>query len=173
MMKGNRLPMALLATALIFTACKKDEEEDVVPTPQPDPVAVQIAEVRTATAAFVSFSAAEEAGWNNDLSGCVEHPTDGGMGHHIARMEYIDGRVNHLEPQILLFVPDADGNMEFLGVEYIVPFAILSEDEEAPKLFGQAFHKNPNQEIWALHVWTQKANPSGMFADWNPDVSCP
>jgi hypothetical protein len=26
--------------------------------------------------------------------------------------------------------------------------------------------------IWALHVWLWKHNPSGMFADWNPNVTC-
>jgi len=132
----------------------------------------QISEVRTLTADFHDINMGIAAGWANDLSGCVEHPTEGGMGHHYARMEYIDGWVNHLEPQILLYEPHPDGSFEFVGVEYIVPFAILPEDAEPPELFFHKFHKNPVQEIWALHVWTEKENPNGMFADWNPNVTC-
>jgi hypothetical protein len=26
--------------------------------------------------------------------------------------------------------------------------------------------------FYELHVWAWKTNPSGMFADWNPRVSC-
>lgn len=26
--------------------------------------------------------------------------------------------------------------------------------------------------FYELHVWAWKDNPSGMFADWNPQVSC-
>ncbi len=131
-----------------------------------------INQVRTETEAYADFNTAQNAGWDTDLSGCVEHPSEGGMGHHYARMEYMDGRVNHLEPQVLLFIENNQQEMEFLGVEYIVPFAVLPEDEEPPVLFNQPFHQNHDQQIWALHVWTEKENPNGIFNDWNPDVSC-
>jgi hypothetical protein len=26
--------------------------------------------------------------------------------------------------------------------------------------------------IWYLHVWIWEPNPSGLFADWNPSVTC-
>jgi hypothetical protein len=94
------------------------------------------------------------------------------MGYHFGRMEYFDGRVNHLEPQVLLYNQDENEEWEFLGVEYIVPFAIHPADAEPPMLFNQHFHPNPNLEFWALHVWTEKENPSGIFNDWNPNVSC-
>ncbi len=87
-------------------------------------------------------------------------------------MEYLDGRVNHLQPQVLLYEPDGEEGFAFIGVEYIVPFAIVPEDGDPPVLFGHSFHANTTQEIWALHVWTERANPQGMFSDWNPDVSC-
>lgn len=131
-----------------------------------------INQVRTETAAYVDFNTATNAGWDTDLSGCVEHPSEGGMGHHFARLEYMDGRVNHLEPQVLLFNPDENDEMEFLGVEYIVPYAIHPADAEPPMLFNQQFHQNEQLEIWALHVWTETENPNGIFYDWNPNVSC-
>lgn len=161
-----------LTFLLVLTACNKDEEEEEVNNPTPsDTTAAEIAEVRSHTAPYVEHSVAVADGWDTALSECVEHPEEGGMGYHYGRMEYIDGRVNHLEPQVLLYGPSENG-LDFLGVEYIVPFAILGPDAEAPVLFGHSFHANHAQEIWALHVWTEKENPNGMFYDWNPDVSC-
>jgi hypothetical protein len=163
----NLKPFTLLTALMLLaiTACDKDKMDE------PD-VDQLIEEVRETTAPYSDLQAAMDAGWNTDLSGCVEHPMEGGMGHHFARLEYMDGRVNHLEPQILLFIPDENDVMRLLGVEYVVPFAVLSEDSEPPVLFNQHFHKNHEQEIWALHVWTEKENPNGIFADWNPTVEC-
>jgi hypothetical protein len=45
-------------------------------------------------------------------------------------------------------------------------------------LFGQTFHLvgSPNRygipAFYELHVWAWKYNPSGMFYEWNPRVSC-
>jgi len=164
----------IIAAAFLFLVSCSDDDDD-----QPDPAPTQqqmiqqmIAEVRQATAAYHDFAAGMEAGWNLQLSECVAHPEWGGMGYHYGRGEYLDGRINHLEPQVLLYAPDEEGEMEFVGVEYIIPFDILPEDSDPPQLFFHDYHKNPMQEIWALHVWTEKENPNGMFADWNPDVSC-
>lgn len=159
--------MTIIMLGLISIVGCKDDDDDME-----DPVAMQIEEVRMETVDYIDYNAAVEAGWDTHLSQCVEHPTEGGMGHHIARMEYIDGRVNHLEPQVLLYAYNDEGEFEFLGVEYIVPFDILPEDEDPPVLFEQEFHKNQQLELWALHVWTEKENSNGMFFDWNPDVNC-
>ena len=33
---------------------------------------------------------------------------------------------------------------------------------------------HPGQEThYDLHVWLWKHNPSGLFAEWNPSVTCP
>lgn len=166
-MKIKSAQLCIMTLLLIlYTSCTKSDE------PQVDEVTLMIEEVRESTDAYTDHNTALNSGWNTEMSPCVEHPTEGGMGIHFGRMEYFDGRVNHLEPQILLYLPDGNGGMEFLGVEYVVPFAILPETEPAPKLFGQHFHQNHEQGIWALHVWTEKENPKGMFYDWNPSVSC-
>lgn len=160
------LGLLTLLTVALFTACDKDDESDS------ERIERMIDEVRDVTEAYRSHDAGLAAGWNTDLSGCVEHPTEGGMGHHFARLEFMDGRVDHLEPQVLLYVPDQDSIMQFVAVEYIVPFNILGPDQNPPELFGEKFHKNEVQQIWALHVWTEKENPNGIFFDWNPDVDC-
>lgn len=160
----------LISGALLFSSCSSDDDNGELS--QEQMIEKMLDEVRQLTKDIKTLEDAAAAGWDTDLSGCVQHPTEGGMGHHIARLEYIDGRVNYLEPQVLLFEPQMDGSFELTGVEYIVPFAILSSDADAPELFFHPFHQNPNQQIWALHVWTERENPSGIFYDWNPNVSC-
>lgn len=166
------LPAFLLLIAGFMSSCSKDDDDDLQEPTQEEIIEQMLDAVRATTAAYHDKAKGIEAGWSNDLSGCVAHPTEGGMGHHYARMEYIDGRVNHLEPQILMYEPHEDGSFEFVGVEYIVPFAILPADADAPELFFHKFHANPHLEIWALHVWTEKDNPKGIFYDWNPNVTC-
>lgn len=159
--------LAFLALTTLFVSCSKDDDDQ-----QQDEIAQMIDEVRAVTQTYTSFDAGVAAGWATDLSGCVEHPTEGGMGHHYGRLEYIDGRNNHLEPQVLLYVPDENGNMEFVAIEYMIPFSIISKDEEPPMLFDQHYHPNEQIEMWTLHLWSEKENPKGMFYDWNPNVSC-
>jgi len=166
-MKSLHYLLMVLFSAAVIVACSKDDDDDMNPS-----VDDLLNEVRAETAAFVDFDAAVAAGWDTELSDCVQHPTEGGMGVHYGRMEFFDGRVNHLEPQVLLYLPDGNGGMEFLGVEYIVPFTIVPDSADAPMLFEHHFHPNHHQNFWALHVWTERDNPSGIFSDWNPTVSC-
>lgn len=164
----THLSIPLILTLVMATACSDSisSEEEI------DEIEEMVGEVRSLTEAYHSHDTAQEAGWVVDLSGCVEHPDEGGMGHHFGNPEYIDGRINHLEPQILLYEPLQTGGFELVGVEYIIPFEILSEDSEPPVLFEQEYHQNHELGIWALHVWTEKENPNGLFYDWNPEVSC-
>lgn len=134
-------------------------------------LAEELNHVRRATSAFFSFDVAVSAGWDTAISPCVESPM-GGMGFHIANIDQLNnGTLSLLRPEVLLYAPTEDGSMEFLGVEYIIPDPD-QELLEPPVLMGQTFHFNPGQKIWALHVWIGKHNPAGIFADWNPEVSC-
>ena len=63
----------------------------------------------------------------------------------------------------------ADVKKELIGVDYVVPFA---KSTTAPSLLGVPFMRNEKLGVWALHIWTLRSNPSGMFAAWNPEVSC-
>ena len=44
---------------------------------------------------------------------------------------------------------------------------------EPPMIMGQPLKKFEKLGFYYLHVWTWKASPTGVFADWNPDVKCP
>jgi len=132
----------------------------------------QLDQLRLATVAFYSHDVATAAGWDAQISECVESPM-GGMGYHIANLDYLadGGQLSLLRPEVLLYVPGEDGSMEFLGVEYIIPAGDWPHDDP-PEFFGRQLHFNPMLEIWALHVWSARENPEGLFADFNPEVSC-
>jgi len=111
------------------------------------------------------------AGWSAQITGCMVSAA-GGMGFHYGNPAYIDGIVRVDQPELLLYEPEEDGGMRLVAVEYIIPYAAHPRDAAPPVLFDQRFTQNDAFQLWGLHVWVWKHNPSGMFADWNPKVSC-
>lgn len=145
-------------------------------------VAAQLADVRRLTAPYHDHQNAVEGGWFIPLSPCVEHPDLGGMGHHYGNPENLgDGILDPLKPEALLFEPQKNSKLRLVAVEYIVPFGAPESESgdpvpgEQPFLFGQGFDNSPHvgdHGSWTLHVWLWRNNPSGMFAAFNPNVSC-
>jgi hypothetical protein len=134
--------------------------------------------VRQATAQFKDVKAAEAAGYAL-LHGCVSGPQDGAMGIHFANGGLVgDGALDAPHPEALLYEPK-DGNLQLVAVEYVViAEAWNAKHQTPPVLMGQLFNYvgAPNRfglpAFYELHVWAWKSNPSGIFADWNPGVSC-
>lgn len=135
-------------------------------------VGQDVAAVRAATARFHRFEVAQAAGWFDPTAECVEVPGLGGMGYHHVNGALVDGEVAVTEPEVLLYEPQQNGRLRLVAVEYIIPFAILPPDSDPPVLFGEEFHANPFLELWALHAWVWEHNPTGMFEDFNPRVTC-
>lgn len=138
----------------------------------------QLAELRSATGPFRRIQDAKDAGYDvpvaHPTSGktCLRHGQLGAMGVHYLNGALVDGAVSVTSPEVLIYEPRADGSLELVGVEDVIPFAIRAEDEPAPVLFGQELRRNHTFGLWALHAWAWRQNPSGVFADWNPAVSC-
>lgn len=131
--------------------------------------------VRQETARFASTAEASRAGYQANPH-CVAHPDLGGMGHHWINPELVDPAFDALQPEVLLYAPDAQGNLQLVGVEYIV----VDQGQEHPRFEDHPFDiggVKPLMEAgvphWSLHVWVHRANPSGVFAPFNPDVTCP
>jgi hypothetical protein len=59
-----------------------------------------------------------------------------------------------------------------VAVEYIIPYTFVPRSAEPPVLFGQKFAQVDAFQLWGLHAWVWKENPSGIFASWNPTVTC-
>ena len=142
--------------------------------------ASQIAQLRRLVAPFHSFAAAQAAGWNIPVTPCwvaadlPSQPGTGAMGFHWGNLDYIQdgGAVNLLQPELLMYEPEKNGKLRFVGVEYIVPFTDRPSTGPAPTLLGQEFSRVPEAGVWGLHIWVGRENQSGIFSPWNTKVSC-
>lgn len=148
------------------------DDHDSGDNPQPQDV---IAEVRRATAQYQDVDVARQDGYMQ-ASPCESNPNgEGAMGMHFANVP-LDGTVTETEPEVLLYEPKGgESDPDLVGVEYVVP---ASEVSERPSLFGEDFHGPhdvgaPWGSQYDLHVWCWRANPNGLFASFNPNVSCP
>jgi hypothetical protein len=131
-----------------------------------------LATLKRVTSPFRTFSAATDAGWSAKITSCMSDQTLGGMGFHYGNTALIDGAVQVDKPELLLYEPQADGSEQLVAVEYIIPYTAHARSDTPPVLFGQQFKQNDTFQLWGLHVWAWKANPSGLYADWNPQVNC-
>ena len=141
---------------------------DVVTSPE---VRQWLAGLRQATAAYHRVAAADDAGLNLPLTGCMELPGTGGMGYHFGNGGLIDGVAEEFAPELLVYEPKKNGELRLVAVEYIVPFDLWTA-EAPPSLHGIDFHRNEAFGLWVLHAWVWKNNPAGIFQDWNPTVNC-
>lgn len=134
--------------------------------------------VRESTSDFRDVAAAEEVGYGL-FHGCVSGPQGGAMGVHYANGDLVgDGELDAEAPEALIYEMSY-GQLRLVGVEYVVLADQWHENNEMPPvLMGQLFNYvgSPNRyglpAFYELHVWAWKFNPTGMFADWNPLVSC-
>jgi hypothetical protein len=141
-------------------------------SPAPESLPSDVLALRTALDPFSSLTLAKQAGYNTAITDCMSNGDEGAMGVHFANTTFIDGTADALHPEALIYEPGTNGEMSLVGVEFIVPFAVLPKTVVAPALFGQKFQQNDVFGVWALHVWTHRTNPSGLFAPWNPRVHC-
>ena len=130
-----------------------------------------LATLRQVTASFHDFQTAAAAGWAAQITPCMESP-EGGMGFHYGNVALIDGTARVDQPELLLYEPESNGQLRLVAVEYIIPYTFHSRDAAPPVLFGQEFQQVDAFQLWGLHAWVWKHNPSGLFAPWNPEVSC-
>ena len=136
-------------------------------------IGAELAAARAATARYHDVEVAMEDGYVNTMR-CVASPA-GAMGIHFVNFDLVGGTLDPTQPQALLYLPGPNGQLRLVGVEYI-------DFSGQGALFGQGFTDavpNPDPEIdgvipnAALHVWLWQANPAGMFAAFNPNLSCP
>jgi len=105
----------------------------------------------------------------------------GGMGVHYVKGANVDDPAEVASrPEAVVYEPDRHGHLHLVALEYLVPKAAWDKSHrDPPSLFGQPFMLNPVPNrflpvaFYSLHVWLYKANPSGLFAMWNPQVHCP
>jgi hypothetical protein len=129
-----------------------------------------VARARAATERFTSTDVAVSAGYQR-ITDCLEHPPDGAMGYHFQNNALLDTTLDVEHPEVLVYERRPDGGFTLNGVEYLVPISAWKA-AQPPRIMGQALKRADALGIWYLHVWTRASNPSGLFADWNPRVTC-
>ena len=124
---------------------------------------------------------------------------EGAMGVHYFRPDLlgvsgppnprVDGTGTHTDfgnPAILIYEPQADGSMALVAVENLVFIAAweAAGHTAPPSFHGLAYDRmedDPATELdeahmfaphYDRHVWLYRDNPNGVFAPFNPAVSC-
>jgi hypothetical protein len=136
--------------------------------------------VKAAMARYHSFEQAQKDGYSVVGEPCVASPL-GTMGIHAENEALMaDPAIHPRRPELLLYVPKANGKLQLVGVEYWKADAdqSLATANDKPSIFGVPFDgpmpgHNPTMPVhYDLHVWLFADNPSGMFAPFNPTLSC-
>ena len=104
------------------------------------------------------------------------------MGVHMVNpgLLFDGGTIDATQPEALVYERRNDGTLKLAAVEYVA----FQADVPRPTLFGVPFAPNDGSRFfpasdphpfWALHAWIWKPNPTpmaGIFAPWNPRVTC-
>jgi hypothetical protein len=178
-----------LSSALIASTASAE-----VPRTMPDEALQQL---RSQLSNYRSVTYAIEHGYVPGRA-CESHPTLGAMGYHYVRPDLlgltapVNGRVNGTgtytraePPAILLYVPDGDGGLKLAGIEMLVFAAAWEAGHNYPPMYrGREYNHmvdDPNtardeahgfMPHYDLHIWLFEHNPSGMYSQWNPALSC-
>lgn len=123
----------------------------------------------------------------------------GAMGIHFFRPDLLgvagppEGRIggtgthtDFLSPAVLIYEPQADGSLELVAVENLVflqaweaaglggppsfqgvPWDRMEDDPATPTDEAHMFEPHYDR-----HVWLYRENPNGVFAQFNPTVTC-
>jgi len=176
-MRSNGRCLAGLAVVLLAGGCGAAESNDgsargEATSELSAEVERDVERIRVATAEFRSLDAAVAAGYAGDVTHCIDNPPQGAMGYHHQNDALLDDRIELERPEMLVYERMPDGEYRLNGVEYIVPLSIWPETEAPPEVMGQPLKPAPSLGIWYRHVWVWRDNPSGLFEDWNPLVTC-
>ena len=160
--------------------------------------ASQLAAVRRATAAFHNIDKAIAAGYVSPVGGECDASPAGTMGVHAPNRALLQAPLDPEKPAVLLYIPTGGGNYRLVAVEYFQAVLLRNTTtgavapwfeptlptsgyvivNPAPSLFEQTFqgpmagHVPGQPWHYDLHVWLWDTNPNGMFAQWNPSISC-
>lgn len=154
----------LIGFVFAVVSCSKDDDDN---SARLEAWELEVNEVRIATSQYADYNVAVTNGLI-DVSGYVPN-----MGHHYLNPALSDGLFEMDKPEIILYVPDANGIMQMVAVEY----SIIPSDPDNPGNPPEGFsgdedvwHFNEMLGQWQLHVWTVLDNPEGIFAAHNSAI---
>ena len=153
----------LAALILVFfgVSCDSDDDSSLAL----EAWEIEVNQLKGAIIPISDIDDAMAAGWNIDATGYRPH-----MGHHFIKLELIDNVFELEKPEALLFVPDENDVMQFVGVEYLVPIENLDNPPPTPEGYTgnkDVWEISTVDSMWTLHVWIGLENPDGIFAKLN------
>lgn len=182
MRRTTAAAVTIMTMALAMTPLAAHAGVDPIGAPQHDDSrSGTLNLVRQATAAYHSLPNALDAGFvpfavdGGSVPTCFDSDR-GGMGVHYVRN--VDDTTDATDPEALVYEVSEGGELELVGVEYVVPQEFVEDESGAvtalPSLHGRSFRKHSSLPLYILHAWIWEENPEGTFADFNPEVGpCP
>lgn len=155
--------LLIVIAGSFLTGCNEDDE-----VLSPEPWQQELDLLRSAVAPYTSLELAIAEGYDNEFTGYRLQ-----MGFHYMKAALVDDTFEVDKPEVLMFAPDSNGNMQFVGVEYAIPIADMGNPPPAPEGFTGDVDEwaiNTEFNVWTLHVWVGIDNPSGIFQSHNPTL---
>ena len=137
-----------------------------------------LATIRGATARYHQVDAALADGYV--LGSPCESMPGQGIGIHYRKPSLLNAVVDPSQPELLVYEPRSNGDIELVAVAFVVPAAAWDPTHSSPPMLGDQIFEDKRTPDWSsppfpnyeLHVWVWKENPNGMYATTNPKVSC-
>jgi hypothetical protein len=128
--------------------------------------------VRAATLKYMDIDAAVGDGYV-EFYVCTEQPGVGTMGQHYLNLGLLgDDAVDPLRPEVLVYAPTRAGGYRLVAVEYVTFAAGQTVLGEPMNTVPVGNRYGVPVQFYAKHAWIWQANPNGLFADWNPSITC-
>ena len=170
--KAQVVTIVCLMILTTLTSCDTgDDGGDEGPFSEEELLQQQLETITQMAQKFKDFQVAIDEGYAEPLP-FNPSPYVPNMGHHYINVQLIDGEFDMEKPEILLYVPQEDGTLELVGIEYAIPLALSADPPEGFAGDSDVWENNPNvaEGSWTLHAWVILENPDGVFAPFNPNV---
>ena len=131
----------------------------------------ELAAARRATAKYHDFQQALDDGFVQ-ATPCVE-----GEGIHFrAPDEFPDNELDCVfdpeDPELLHYVPKPNGEMQLIGVEYLVPVTCQAGPPEGFSGDADEWELEIGGTVWALNAFIWQGVPEGVFAFRSDKIHC-
>lgn len=194
--------LALVSYATLFTSCSAAPEASSATPTHDDPSLESVRQAterfRDVDVALAEGYLADPMNIC-ETADMMGFPADAGaMGIHYFRPDLlgitgVEPRVNgtgthtdFFSPAVLIYEPQANGSLELVAVENLTFMKAWEEagNTTPPSFHGVAYDRmvnDPTTEVdeahrfephYDRHVWLYRENPNGVFAPFNPAVTC-
>ena len=112
-------------------------------------------------------------------SPCESMPGQG-IGIHYRKASLFDAVVDPSQPELLVYEPKKNGNLELVAVAFVVPAAAWDSTHSGPPMLGDQPFEDKRVPDWSSPRFQTTSctcgfgghNPNGLYATTNPWVSC-